>query len=133
MYIKMISILLLTLTFLYTYVLPLEPCFAAFGLSKLCSVLVKHCKMHLSSCKNVALWKNFVARPDSYNLNSSKSCVFRAHKKARLFCIDSPIFSHNLPKVMYGIKKFSRHLSTKLISLLTLEIFSIGKIKLRAN
>jgi hypothetical protein len=74
------------------------------------------------SCEIVALWKNFVHRPESYDLNSAKSCVFIVHENMRTVLHLFPHFSVQSDQ-KNGMKKFSRHLSVNLISLLTSEIF----------
>jgi hypothetical protein len=62
----------------------------------------------------VALRKNFVDRPESYDSFSSKSCVFLSHEITRtvwgIF-----LHPHTQPAPKQGIKKFLRHLPTTLV------------------
>jgi hypothetical protein len=74
------------------------------------------------SCKIVAFGKKCRQNAESKNLKRVKSCVFRAYTNVRVLL---HLFPHFLTQSAQqkGIKRFSRHLSTNLISFLTSEIF----------
>jgi hypothetical protein len=59
--------------------------------------------MTYSSCEIVALWKNIVDRPESYDLFSAKSCIFLAHEKTRMVWGTSLCF-HTQTAPKQGIK-----------------------------
>jgi hypothetical protein len=75
-----------------------------------------------SSCEIIAFRTN-VDRQESYDWNSAKSCVFIAHENVRVVLHPPPPIFHTIQSAQKnGIKKFSRHSSTNLISLRTTEI-----------
>jgi hypothetical protein len=73
----------------------------------------------LTNLKIVALWKIFVDRSENYSSNRLElnSCIFIAHKNVWALL---HLYPHTLTQSAQkkGIKIFSRHLSTNLISLL---------------
>jgi hypothetical protein len=72
--------------------------------------------LKINSCENVGLQKNFADRPESYDSNRAKNCIYCAQMlagdSAFIFSFSNTIWL-----------KESKHLSTDLIFLLTLKIF----------
>ena len=84
-----------------------------------------------SSCEIVALRKNFVDRPESYDSASAKNCTFLAHEKTRMVW-GIFLYSHTQPVPKQGIKIFLTHFTTTLSNIVqsslaspTLEFFAI--------
>jgi hypothetical protein len=86
---------------------------------------------HYPSCEFIALRENFVDRPKSYDSFSAKSRIFLTHEK---MCTVWGMFlnSHTQPDPKQSIKKFLRHLTTALLSLLTLQISDIFQSSLKS-
>jgi hypothetical protein len=70
--------------------------------------------------------KMHVERPESYDSNRAKSCVFFVHENVRAVLHLLPPFSPTQSAQKERIKHFSRHLSTNFIFLVTSEIFLIA-------
>jgi hypothetical protein len=88
----------------------------------------KNLKMQ-PTCKIVALWKNVVDRPESYDSFSAKGCIFLAHEKTRTIW---GIILHAPTAPRQGIKIFLTHLTTTLVPSLTLQILDIVQSSLES-
>jgi hypothetical protein len=81
---------------------------------------------HVNSCKFVALWQNFVDRPESYDLNSAKSCIFLVHENMWAVLSLFPPLSNTICRIEQHEKNFPPICQiTSSLYYYTLEIFSV--------